>query len=158
MPALLAAAVAVLVTSSVTACQLPGGSGSAGGGSGGGGGGSPTTTRAVGGTTTGPTAGPTTAPVTNGTPTVSFRGTSGSDRVACAAIDSEFAVGAYGGRMRWTATSARGVTLSPASGTLDEGRTVVVRVGGSSGGPFTVVVSAPNSAGSGSVSVDFSCR
>lgn len=99
-------------------------------------------------------------PVTDskGTPVVTFRGTSGSDRVSCSAIDTEFKLEAYGGRMRWTAQAPAGITADPSSGALDRDESTVIHVSGTSAGPFSVVVQAPNRAGSGSTSVQFTCR
>ncbi len=114
----------------------------------------------------------TTGPASTGTVTVSFRGTRGSDRVRCAAIDTEFAVTAYQGPIVWTAeprateparwpydgNPAAGVGVEPASGTLAEGQSAVVRVRGTATGrQFFIAVSAPNAAGHSLVSVPFSC-
>jgi hypothetical protein len=146
---LLVTALAVLAVSGTSACQVTGGT-------------APTTRPTPGptaGPTSGPTRGPTTAPVPNGTPVVSFRGTQGSGSVDCIAVDSEFALSAHSDRMRWTATpSVKSVVVSPASGELAEGATVVLRVRGSSRGAFTVHVEAPNRTGSGSADVPFTCR
>jgi hypothetical protein len=94
-----------------------------------------------------------------GTPTATFRGTNGADHLDCDSVSSELKVGANGGRIRWTASAPSGVTVSPSSGELDEDDSRVLRIGGAYAGSrsFTVVVSAPNRAGSGSVRTAFTC-
>jgi hypothetical protein len=127
--------------------------------------------------TTGPgsTGGSTGSPNdSDGTVEVTFRGTSGSDRVSCSSIASEFKVSANGGRVRWTTQLAdhdpdgpvpsrtpEGVSVSPGSGTLDQGQSTVVRVRGNFDGrdrKFWVKVAAPNRTGSGGVTLQFNCR
>ncbi|WP_051367270.1 hypothetical protein [Hamadaea tsunoensis] len=110
----------------------------------------------------------------SGTPQATFRGTGGSDRVNCAAIDSALAVSAYRGQIVWTATAVdqttqgqwplqgnilRDVSFSPATGVMPDGKTATVHISGSVSGltEFAVVVSAPNHSGTGWVTVVFHC-
>lgn len=104
-----------------------------------------------------------------GTPSVTFRGTSGSDHVACPAIQSEFLVTAFGGRMNWSARAGRRtltgypfvddlldtVTLDPTNGTLEEGQSTLVRVGGHAdvAASFFVAVAVRN----GAQTIEFLC-
>jgi hypothetical protein len=98
-------------------------------------------------------------PESVGTPTATFRGTDGTERVDCSDIVTELNVSAYSGRIHWTATSDQGVSVSPSSGELEDGQDVLVRIRGSyaDGDSFKVVVSAPNRAGSASVEAEFTC-
>jgi hypothetical protein len=122
------------------------------------------------------------ATATSGRPfgnlTVTMRQTQGTDRVACDAIQSEFAVSMASGdgKVRWTgqvfatsprqypfgADELRGIALDPATGLLELGQRQLIRVRGTfdggSGNHFYVVVSAPNSVGTGWSSVEFTCR
>ncbi len=78
-----------------------------------------------------------------GSVTTTFRGTSGTDRVACGAINTEFMVEAYNGWIEWTAvpvgtdptftnpgTPVSTVTVTPASGKLENGQKALVKVRG----------------------------
>ncbi|WP_041255061.1 hypothetical protein [Frankia sp. EAN1pec] len=158
-----ACVLAVIVVLVVVRGQIDTDSGSSGLGSGTGGpgpGGQPVVTTSVTPEVTAtPDVTPSATPDSTGTPTVTQRGTTGTDRVDCSSIDSELKISAYGGMIRWNAASASGVSVSPSSGFLDEGESEVVRVGGSysDGEGFTVVVSAPNQSGSGSVNYPFTC-
>jgi hypothetical protein len=99
------------------------------------------------------------APKSVGTPNVTFRGTDGTERVDCSDIVTEFKVSAFSGRIRWTATSDPGVSVSPSSGELEDGQDVLVSIRGADadGDSFEVIVSAPNRAGSAAVGVTFTC-
>ncbi len=99
-------------------------------------------------------------PNSTGTVDVSQRGTSGTERVDCADIDSELKISAHDGSVRWTATPAAGVSVSPSSGFLDKGESQIVHVGGSysGGGGFSVKVSAPSRSGGGGVASTFVCQ
>lgn len=108
-----------------------------------------------------------------GTVLLTFRGTSGTDRVACSSIASEVKITAYSGRIVWTAravdrqptgwpiggNSLSGVTLEPATGVLEEGGSTVMRIGGSidGGSAFWLAVSAPNTSGHGYQTIQFNC-
>lgn len=108
-----------------------------------------------------------------GTVLLTFRGTSGTDRVACSSITSEVKITAYSGRIVWTAQAVdrqpsgwpiggnrlSDVTFDPPTGVLEEGGSTVMRIGGSfsGGGAFFVAVSAPNSAGHGYQTIQFNC-
>ncbi len=94
-----------------------------------------------------------------GTVFVTQRGTNSTNRVDCASIDSKLKISGYHGAIRWKATSASGVSVTPSSGFLHEDESEVLRISGSysGGGGFTVVVSAPNRTGSGSVNTPFTC-
>jgi hypothetical protein len=96
----------------------------------------------------------------------------GSDRVSCDSIDAEIKVTAQGGRTHWSvvprkseifsdATVAQGVTVSPSSGDLDQGKSATVKVRGSydkANKSFHVYVVYPTSIGSGSRGLEFKCR
>ncbi|WP_242605661.1 hypothetical protein [Frankia sp. Cppng1_Ct_nod] len=147
----LACVLAAIVVLVVVRGQITTGSGSGSLGLGGGTGGSVTSGRPD--VTTSATADST------GTPNVTQRGTNSTNHVDCASIDSKLKISANAGAIRWKATSASGVSVTPSSGFLDKGESEVVRIGGSysGGGGFTVVVSVPNRVGAGSVNWPFTC-
>ncbi|UGT65931.1 hypothetical protein LTT66_21745 [Nocardia gipuzkoensis] len=108
---------------------------------------------------------------------VSFRGTSGRDRVSCNNIVTEFKVSPSSGTIEWDATAhdidisfaaqdlrravLPGVVITPSSGILGPGESTVVKVSGSVATPakrFWVWVIAPNSTGRGGVGVGFTCQ
>ncbi|MEV4517542.1 hypothetical protein AB0K00_52380 [Dactylosporangium sp. NPDC049525] len=92
-------------------------------------------------------------------------------RVACSNIQTEERLTASKGPVNWTARAVDqvsdtgagnvigSVTVSPSSGSLADGASVVARIGGSySGGQrFVVVFEYPTSIGSGRVNVELSC-
>ncbi|MGW4897185.1 hypothetical protein ACWEQL_33725 [Kitasatospora sp. NPDC004240] len=107
-----------------------------------------------------------------------FRGTKGSERVDCSAIDTEFKVFPYKGKIRWTilvrdarpgaappypGSTPPGIVVSPGSGTLEDGQSQLVHLRGRFDGPgkrFWVLVTAPTSSGSSGSSgsiLEFSC-
>ncbi|WP_239405598.1 hypothetical protein [Frankia sp. Cj3] len=164
VPTVLACVLAAIVVLVVACGQITtgsdsgSGSGSLGGGGGGGGGTGGTVTSVRPEVTTSTTT--STRADSTGTPNVTQRGTNATSRVDCASIDSKLKISAYHGAIRWKATSASGVSVTPSSGFLNEGESEVVRIGGSysGGGSFMVVVSAPNRTGSGSVNAMFTCQ
>ncbi|MGY2006318.1 hypothetical protein ACW9HC_04985 [Nocardia gipuzkoensis] len=108
---------------------------------------------------------------------VSFRGTTGRDRVSCDNIVTEFKVSPSSGTIEWDATARdidisfaaqdlrravlSGVVITPSSGILGPGESTVVKVSGSVAKPakrFWVWVVAPNSTGRGGVGVAFTCQ
>ncbi|MGI5131407.1 hypothetical protein ACQEVB_31700 [Pseudonocardia sp. CA-107938] len=92
-----------------------------------------------GGGGTGPTAAPASRPgpsasptegATDGTPMTTVRGTSGSDTVDRAAVDTEFGLTLNGGAMCWTARPGVGsITVTPSSGRLPDGASIRSGVG-----------------------------
>jgi hypothetical protein len=110
--------------------------------------------------------------------TVTFRGTGGTDRVSCGAIQTEFAVtmASGDGRVRWTGQATdvlprqvpfdgarlTSATLEPDTGLLEPGQVQVIRVRGTFSGrrgqQFYVVVQALNSVGTAGNSIPFTCR
>jgi hypothetical protein len=100
-----------------------------------------------------------------GTVGTTFRGTNGTDHVACSAINTELLIFPYDGRIRWTATASAtktdsfpyvgaslpSIVLQPSSGVLDLGQTQVLHISGTydggSGATFYVEVTAPKSPG-----------
>jgi hypothetical protein len=103
-----------------------------------------------------------------------FRGTKGSDRVSCGSISTEFKISADSGAVTWTAqprdrhpgnrkpyagSTADGVSVSPSSGSLRDGGSVVVTVRGSfEGGKEFYVVVEPNGEFAGTKAIAFACR
>lgn len=104
-----------------------------------------------------------------------IRGTKGTERVSCSAIETEFRVSADQGKVRWSlhirdaAPGARapypgntppGIVADATSGTLENGQSRIVRLRGRFDGPgraFFVVVDAPTASGSSGVTFKFSC-
>jgi hypothetical protein len=104
--------------------------------------------------------------------TLSVRSTARTKtRVTCSNIESEERLTAGGGPVNWTARAVDrvsdnavgntigSVTVAPPSGSLADGASTVVRIGGTySGGPrFIVVFEYPTSAGTGRVNVELGC-
>jgi hypothetical protein len=167
---LLTAVLALVVATGTSACffndrgssSTPQGGGGASGGGGNGGGGGTTTSSKTTATTS-------TTSRTDGS--VTAVRTEGTGPISCGSIDSEIKVTAQG-RSQWTAVAkrtyvqsdpvlAKGVTVSPASGELESGRSATVRVQGSYEGAtkvFYVFVTAPNRSGSGGTVLEYQCR
>jgi hypothetical protein len=162
---LLTLVLALVVGTGASACFFNSSTPSGGGGGGGtgGGGGSSTSAKATS------TAKTTTKPPTDGS--VTAVRTEGNRPISCDSINSEVKVTAQG-RSQWTAVSkrtyvqsdtvtAKGVTVSPASGELESGQSATIRVQGSFEGAtkvFYVFVIAPNHSGNGGTVLEYQCR
>jgi hypothetical protein len=110
-----------------------------------------------------------------GTVGATFDGTTGTAQVSCDAINSELAITANDGRIRWTAyagsASSTGypfvadtvssVVFDPPSGVVDPGQSQVLHISGSfsgsSGDNFYVSVAAPNASGGSAGTIEFTC-
>lgn len=102
--------------------------------------------------------------------TLSVRSTAQTrQRVSCAGIQTEVKLTANGGPVEWTSRAVdkvtstgavSSVTVSPASGSLATGASVIAKIGGSYPADkqkFWVLFEFPTSTGPASVNVDVSC-